>query len=1018
MKRKMYLRCLSLVMTGAVAVTGIPFTAMAAEENNSAFEANLEEGSDFLAQEEGTEGFTSDEQTRYESAEEEEYGTDNSVNTVADLQEGTCGENVTWQLSEDGTLTISGEGPTTDYSVGSPSPFSDDSMRTNIKKVVFSEGVTSIGNRLLARCTELTGVNISSSVKTIGNNALYYCTALEQISIPEGVETIENEAFNGNRSLKNVTFPSTLKTIKASAFSSTKLEEIVFPNGLTTIDDMAFYGVSTLKKITLPASLEKLGNYAFYYCSGLQEIFMEGDAPASAATNCFQGCPDDVVVSVPSDGEGYFVEPWLSMDVQFREAHTDELNAIRAALLAQAKSDNAFWDILNRVNAGETITDEEKLDVCARAVDMAQAPYLDTSELAMAAIAINAMGLDASRVTSGEDTVDLISLISVRIYHNLVANEPEDEMGSELEDWTLALAAYDSGNHQLPSNAVWTRDKIIQHILDSQDEKGGWHFFDKVNFDWHPYATAQTMLVLAPYYTENSEVKEAVDTSMRLISEKFKSTGKLFVTVVGEEEDPADPAMVIAALRAYGIDVESDEDYIYTEDNGEEMTLVDYLLTFKQDDNTFGPNTNEIPYCPKGASALQAILSLGQYDGWLPYQTNCPDDEQPSPNAGGYEIPENAMNSVDPDGPLGVFAQKEDVTLKVGQTGKVTYNVISGTADEISSVLWESRDESVVKVDEEGNLTAVGEGETSLKLTINGNMFSSVKVTVTKPSNAEKEAFQKAKVNVTAKSMGYNSVKLTWKALDNATSYHVYRKVKGGKFTALATVKGLDYTDKTAVTGTTYYYTVKAFSRSWGEVISSQYVTNLTAKAVPAKSVISKSQTWGYNGAKTTWKKVDGATGYRVYYAGSESGTYKYVTQINSGKTTSYVQTGLTTGKTYYYKVRAYRTVNGTKVFGALSDAKSVKPVPTTTKIQKVTSGSKSAKVTWNKVNGATGYRVYYSTSKDSGYKYATQTSKTAYTQAGLKKGASYYYKVRAYRTVNGEKVFGAYSTPVYVTIK
>ena len=48
----------------------------------------------------------------------------------------------------------------------------------------------------------------------------------------------------------------------------------------------------------------------------------------------------------------------------------------------------------------------------------------------------------------------------------------------------------------------------------------------------------------------------------------------------------------------------------------------------------------------------------------------------------------------------------------------------------------------------------MGEGETSLKLTINGNMFSSVKVTVTKPSNAEKEAFQKAKVNVTAKSMG------------------------------------------------------------------------------------------------------------------------------------------------------------------------------------------------------------------------------------------------------------------------
>ena len=1011
MKFKAYKKFMALLMTGAIAATGVPVTALAAED--VAVEASFQ--SEEEASGKAEESFSSS------VSQEEPFEAEDFAEVLAEeaaVQEGTCGENVTWKLSEDGELRISGSGEMTDYSVADASPWSE--LVDSIKTVVIEDGVTSIGDRAFRRCMQMTEISIPDSVTSIGKNAFDYCISLGEISIPDGVTSIGSEAFSMCRVLESIQLPASLKEISTSMFMScSALKECVIPDGVEKIGSQAFYGAK-LEKVTIPASVNTIEVYAFGQCP-LMDVVMGGDAPASTDTNAFYNCPDDMIVSVPARAEGYFEDPWLYMDVQFREEHVDELNAIRAALLDQAKSDNAFWDLLNRVNAGETLSEEEKADACARAVEMATAPYLDTSELAMAAIAINAMGLDASQVTSGEKTVDLIALMSVRVYQNLVAYHPEDEMGSELEDWTLALAAYDSGNHELPANAVWTRDKIIKHILDSQDEKGGWHFFDKNTFDWHPYATAQTMLVLAPYYTENDEVREAVDTSMKLISEKFKSTGKLFVTVVGEEEDPADVAMVIAALRAYGIDVNADEDYIYKEDPETEMTLVDYLLTFKQEDNTFGPNTNEIPYCPKGASGLQAIISLGSYDGYLPYQTNCPDEAQASPHADGYEIPKNATNSVNPDGPLGVFAQHEDINLNLGETGKASYRLISGSEDMIESIHWESRDESVATVDDEGNVKAVGEGSTSLKLTVvakgGGQSFSSVNVTVTKPSDEAKAAFQNAKVDVTAKSVGYDSVKLTWKALDNADSYLVYRKVKGGHFTRIATVTDLNYTDETAKTGTTYYYTVKAASNRWGGTIYSKYVTNLMAKAVPAKASISKTQTWGYNGIKVTWDKVAGADGYRLYYKTGNSG-WKYATQTGN---TSYVHTRVTTGQNYTYYVRAYCNVDGTKVFGAYSQGKTGKAVPKKAVITKATAGSKKVSLNWNKVNGASGYRIYYKTSENGKWHYVTQIGKgstTSYTNTGLKSGQTYYYTMRAYRTVNGEKVFGSYSDWKTVKVK
>jgi fibronectin type 3 domain-containing protein len=76
---------------------------------------------------------------------------------------------------------------------------------------------------------------------------------------------------------------------------------------------------------------------------------------------------------------------------------------------------------------------------------------------------------------------------------------------------------------------------------------------------------------------------------------------------------------------------------------------------------------------------------------------------------------------------------------------------------------------------------------------------------------------------------------------------------------------------------------------------------------------------------KVSWKKISGASGYKVYRATSSGGTYTKVCTAKSAGTVSYTDTGLTSGKKYYYKVRAYRTVSETKVYGEFSSVKSVK---------------------------------------------------------------------------------------------
>jgi uncharacterized repeat protein (TIGR02543 family) len=188
-----------------------------------------------------------------------------------------------------------------------------------------------------------------------------------------------------------------------------------------------------------------------------------------------------------------------------------------------------------------------------------------------------------------------------------------------------------------------------------------------------------------------------------------------------------------------------------------------------------------------------------------------------------------------------------------------------------------------------------------------------------------------------------------------------------------------------------------------------------TAAALPYPIAVPddlKAASAGYNSVKLTWSPVAGATKYVVYRATSREGTYSKLTET---ALTSYTGTKLTTNTTYYYKVRACRLADGTKVYGDYSSVVSAKPVPAKASLKAVRASSTSVRLTWGKVEGSTGYEIYRATSSEGTYTKLTETASTSYTNTKLTTGKTYYYKVRAYRLVGKTKVYGSFSAVKYV---
>lgn len=170
---------------------------------------------------------------------------------------------------------------------------------------------------------------------------------------------------------------------------------------------------------------------------------------------------------------------------------------------------------------------------------------------------------------------------------------------------------------------------------------------------------------------------------------------------------------------------------------------------------------------------------------------------------------------------------------------------------------------------------------------------------------------------------------------------------------------------------------------------------------------------------RISWTKQDDIYGYYVYRATSANGTYSFIKTITGSDTNYFVDSGKPAGKTYYYKVKAYKKLGGVAHAGTYSSAAVSTTLPAKGYMS-LKAGRSKIKVSWRGVAGATGYQVYRATKRSGKYKKVKTLSagKRYWKNSGRVKGKKYYYKIRAYKTVGGKTYYGSFSKIKYKKTK
>ena len=176
------------------------------------------------------------------------------------IASGTTGD-LTWVLSSDGTLTISGKGEMPDYIT---SPWAG--YKESITAVEIKNGVTSIGDRAFMNCVSLKSVTIPNSVKSIVNRAFLYCVNLKSVTIPNSVTSIGDYTFS----------------------YCSGLTSVIIGNSVTNIGQSAFSRCTGLTSVAIPNSVTDIGSFAFSGCRNLTEISNYATTPQTIQTNVFK----------------------------------------------------------------------------------------------------------------------------------------------------------------------------------------------------------------------------------------------------------------------------------------------------------------------------------------------------------------------------------------------------------------------------------------------------------------------------------------------------------------------------------------------------------------------------------------------------------------------------------------------------------------------------------------------------------------------------------------------------------
>lgn len=367
-----------------------------------------------------------------------------------------------------------------------------------------------------------------------------------------------------------------------------------------------------------------------------------------------------------------------------------------------------------------------------------------------------------------------------------------------------------------------------------------------------------------------------------------------------------------------------------------------------------------------------------------------------------------------------ISLSEKTLNLKPSETKNLSASISPKNAYN-KNIRWTSSDSSVATV-ENGTITALSQGTATITAASeeNSNIISTCTITVSETdadnsesesdntstdkenNQEEEESINMVQLNLTSFTLeqgssktinasvspsGINTSSIIWSTSDNS----VATVSSSGKITAKLPGKA------------TITASVNDKKASCTVTVKPQKVTSFTYQAASTKSV------------NLSWNKISGVSGYTIFRHNDA------VVKNVSSNTTSYAVTktygtkgsNLNAGTTYTFKVAPYKTIDGKKVYGTKVTLKATTK-PNNTTLKSITkSSSTKTKLMWTKNSSASGYVIYYSTKKSSGYKALktiTNKSTTSYTTTALKKGKTYYIKIASYKKLGGKTIYSGYS--------
>ena len=264
-----------------------------------------------------------------------------SFTASAQTRSGTCGDNITWTLDDNGKLTISGMGFLFGNHIFENNP--------SIKTLVIEYGITGVSTGEFMDCSNLEEISVPDSVTKIGNNtftgskwldeqqkkgpfvmindilvdattckgevtipqrvrvigeAAFYKAPVWKVNIPESVEIIDFEAFERCMQLTSINIPDSVHTIGSSAFMDCNLWSVQIGKGVKTIDSEAFYGNKNLSEITIPDNVETIKGKAFGNCTNLTSVNI-GSGVKTLNPSSFSGCEKLEEINISKDNPYY-----------------------------------------------------------------------------------------------------------------------------------------------------------------------------------------------------------------------------------------------------------------------------------------------------------------------------------------------------------------------------------------------------------------------------------------------------------------------------------------------------------------------------------------------------------------------------------------------------------------------------------------------------------------------------------------------------------------------------------------